>query len=197
MFVLFLMKRVLLKQFRFHGRGGQGAVIGAEILAKAAFFEGKWSQAFPFFGAERRGAPVKAFTRMSDREINSRSQIYDPDYVIVLDSKLLETINVLEGLKPEGTIIINTKKRPEDLELGFAVATVNATDIALKHGLLIAGMPVVNTAMLGALSKATSEVSIDSISKAILEEWPRRAGEVNVASAKMAYESTIVSSHVK
>lgn len=197
MFVLFLMERILLKQFRFHGRGGQGAVIGAEILAKAAFLEGKWSQAFPFFGAERRGAPVKAFTRISDREINCRSQIYEPDYVVVLDSKLLETVNVLEGLEPEGMIIINTNKRPEDLDLGFVVATVNATDIALKFDLLIAGMPVVNTAMLGALAKATKEVSMDSISKAILEEWPRRAGELNIASARMAYESTIVGSHVK
>lgn len=187
----------MLKQFRFHGRGGQGAVIGAEILAKAAFLEGKWSQAFPFFGAERRGAPVKAFTRISDREINCRSQIYEPDYVVVLDSKLLETVNVLEGLEPEGMIIINTNKRPEDLDLGFVVATVNATDIALKFDLLIAGMPVVNTAMLGALAKATKEVSMDSISKAILEEWPRRAGELNIASARMAYESTIVGSHVK
>jgi pyruvate ferredoxin oxidoreductase gamma subunit len=191
------MERILLKQFRFHGRGGQGAVIGAEILAKAAFLEGKWSQAFPFFGAERRGAPVKAFTRISDREINCRSQIYEPDYVVVLDSKLLETVNVLEGLEPEGMIIINTNKRPEDLDLGFVVATVNATDIALKFDLLIAGMPVVNTAMLGALAKATKEVSMDSISKAILEEWPRRAGELNIASARMAYESTIVGSHVK
>ena len=81
----------MLKQFRFHGRGGQGTVIGAELLAKAAFLEGKWSQAFPFFGAERRGAPVKAFTRISDHEILSRSQIYDPNYVIVLDPQVLGT----------------------------------------------------------------------------------------------------------
>jgi len=188
------MNLVLLKQFRFHGRGGQGAVIGAEMLAKAAFLEGKWSQAFPFFGAERRGAPVKAFIRISDREILLRSQIYDPDYVIVLDSELLETANASEGLKPGGMLVINTRKSPEDFDLDFKVATVDATDIALKFGLLIAGMPVVNTAMLGALAKATREVSIDSIFKAILEEWPRRAGEANVASAKMAYENTVVGS---
>jgi len=188
------MNLVLLKQFRFHGRGGQGAVIGAEMLAKAAFLEGKWSQAFPFFGAERRGAPVKAFIRISDREILLRSQIYDPDYVIVLDSELLETANASEGLKPDGMLVINTRKSPEDFDLDFKVATVDATDIALKFGLLIAGMPVVNTAMLGALAKATREVSIDSIFKAILEEWPGRAGEANVASAKMAYENTVVGS---
>lgn len=172
-------------------------MIGAELLAKAAFLEGKWSQAFPFFGAERRGAPVKAFTRVSDHEILSRSQIYDPDYVIVLDCKLLETINVLEGLKPDGMIIINTRKRPEDAGLNFKVATVNATDIALKLDLLVAGLPVVNTAMLGAIAKATGEVSIDSICKVILDEWPRRAGEVNVESAKMAYEGTVLGNAVK
>jgi len=183
---------VLLRQFRFHGRGGQGAVIGAELLAKAAFIDGKWSQAFPFFGAERRGAPVKAFTRISDHEIFSRSQIYDPDYLIVLDSKLLETIDVLDGLKPDGMIVINTRKKPEEFGFERKVATVNATDIALRFGLLLSGLPVVNTAMLGALSKATKEISLDSICRAIIEEWPRKAGELNVASAKMAYENTLL-----
>jgi pyruvate ferredoxin oxidoreductase gamma subunit len=165
-------------------------VIGAELLAKAVFLDGKWSQASPFFGAERRGAPVKAFTRISDEEILLRSQIYDPDYVIVLDSKLLDTVNVVEGLKQNGMIVINTNKKPEDLRLGFDVATVNATDIALKLDLLLAGLPIVNTAMLGALAKATGEVSINSICRAILDEWPEKAGEANVASAMTAYEST-------
>ena len=182
----------MLKQFRFHGRGGQGAVIGAELLAKAAFLERRWSQATPFFGAERRGAPVKAFTRISDHEIFLRSQIYDPDYVIVLDPRLLETVNALEGLKQDGMIIINTRKKPDELGLSFKAATVDATDIALRLNLVLAGLPVVNTAMLGALARATGEVSIESVYKAILEEWPRRAGEVNAESARLAHDSTVV-----
>jgi pyruvate ferredoxin oxidoreductase gamma subunit len=179
----------LLTQFRFHGRGGQGVVIGAELLAKAALLDGKWSQAFPFFGAERRGAPVKAFTRISDCEILSRSQIYDPDYVVVFDSKLLKTANILDGLQRDGMVIVNTKEKPD---LCFRVATVNATDIALKLDLLVAGLPVVNTAMLGAIAKVTGEISIDSIFKAILDEWPGRAGKANLAAVKLAYKNTFL-----
>lgn len=181
----------MLRQFRFHGRGGQGAVIGEELLARAAFIDGKWSQAFPFFGAERRGAPVKAFTRISDREIFLRSQIYDPDYVIVLDQKLLETTDVLEGLKGDGMIIINSKKKPEELCFSFRVATVNATDIALELNALVAGMPVVNTAMLGAVARATKEITIESLTEAIKDEWPGKVSEVNVSCAKNAYEKTL------
>jgi len=186
----------LLKQFRFHGRGGQGAVLGAELLAKAAFLDGKWSQAFPFFGAERRGAPVKAFTRISDREILLRSQIYDPDYVIVFDSKLLGIVNVLDGLKRDGMVVANSRKKPRELGLDFRVGVVNATDIALKLNALVAGIPVVNTAMLGAVAKATQEVSMKSITRAIQEEWPGRAGEVNVTCATNAYQNTIVEDQV-
>ena len=186
------MARLLLRQFRFHGRGGQGAVIGAELLAKAAFYDGKWSQAFPFFGAERRGAPVKAFARISDREILLRSQIYDPDYVVVFDPGLFEMVNVLEGLKKGGMIVINSKKIPEELGPGFRVAIVNATDIALEFNALVAGMPVINTAMLGALAKATGEVSIESILRSIANEWSGKSEEVNLACAKKAYENIVL-----
>jgi pyruvate ferredoxin oxidoreductase gamma subunit len=186
----------LLKQFRLHGRGGQGAVLGAELLARAAFLEGKWSQAFPFFGAERRGAPVKAFTRISDREILSRSQIYDPDYVILLDSKLLGVVDVFEGLKKDGMVIANYGRKPSELGLKFRVAVVNATDIALKLGALVAGIPVVNTAMLGTVARATHEVSMESVKKAIMQEWPGRAGELNVACAMDAYRNTVFEEHV-
>ncbi|MEM3501447.1 MAG: 2-oxoacid:acceptor oxidoreductase family protein [Candidatus Bathyarchaeia archaeon] len=180
----------MLVEFRLHGRGGQGVVIGAELLAKAAFIEGRWSQASPFFGAERRGAPVKAYTRISDREIYIRSQVYEPDCVIVFDHTLLGD-EVWSGLKPSGMAVINTGRTPENLGLRFRVATVDATSIALRLGLLTAGLPMVNTAMLGALARAYGVVSIDSVLKAIVEEWPRRAGEVNVAAAKAAYESTL------
>ena len=102
-------------EIRFHGRGGQGAVTAAEILAKAAFEDGKYCQAFPFFGAERKGAPVMAFTRISDKPIKKRYQVYNPDYVIVLDETLLEAVDVLSGLKEEGKVIINSNN---DVDLG-------------------------------------------------------------------------------
>ncbi|HIP35033.1 MAG TPA: pyruvate ferredoxin oxidoreductase, partial [Methanothermococcus okinawensis] len=104
-------------EIRFHGRGGQGAVTAAKILAKAAFYDGKYSQGFPFFGVERRGAPVMAFTRIDHKKIIVRSQVYNPDYVVVQDATLLDTVNVVEGLKKDGIVIVNTTK--DDLDLDF------------------------------------------------------------------------------
>jgi pyruvate ferredoxin oxidoreductase gamma subunit len=106
-----------MKEIRIHGRGGQGSVTAAELLAIAAFEDGLYSQAFPAFGVERRGAPVMAFVRLSDHTIRLRSQVYDPDYVIVQDATLIETVDVAGGLKADGTIIINTEHNPEDLHL--------------------------------------------------------------------------------
>jgi 2-oxoacid:acceptor oxidoreductase gamma subunit (pyruvate/2-ketoisovalerate family) len=179
----------MLKEIRIHGRGGQGGVTAAELLAKAAFKEGKWVQAFPFFGAERRGAPVKAFTRISDKPILIRSQIYNPDYVIVLDHTLLDVVDVTEGMKENGILIINTTKKPHQMNLkGLRVATVDATKIALQLKLLVAGLPVLNTPILGAFAKATEEVKLESVVEAIREEWPGAAGEKNAKAAMLAYE---------
>ena len=105
-------------EVRFHGRGGQGARMAAEALADAAFLEGNYAVAFPFFGAERRGAPVVAFTRVDQKKIRIRTQIYEPDYVVVLDDKLVDLINITEGLKKGGMAIINSAKKPEDIDLG-------------------------------------------------------------------------------
>lgn len=182
----------MLKEIRIHGRGGQGGVTAAELLAKAAFKEGKWVQAFPFFGAERRGAPVNAFARIADKPILIRSQIYNPDYVIVLDHTLLDVVNVAEGLKKDGIIIINTTRKPEEVNIkGYRVATVDATSIALKLQLLVAGLPVLNTPMLGAFAKATEEVKLESVIEAIRETWPGAAGEKNAKAAALAYERLI------
>lgn len=179
----------MIKEIRIHGRGGQGGVTLAELIARAAYKEGKWVQAFPYFGAERRGAPVKAFARISDEPILVRSQIYNPDYVIVLDESLLDVANVTEGLKENGTIIINTTLRPEEMDIsGYKIATVDATGIALELGLLVAGLPVVNTAMAGAFAKATGEITIESVVEAIKEEWKGAAGEKNAKAAILAYE---------
>lgn len=182
----------MLKEIRIHGRGGQGGVTAAELLARAAFKEGKWVQSFPFFGAERRGAPVKAFARISDRPILVRSQIYTPDYVIVLDPHLLKIVNVTEGLKRDGAVVVNTVKKPEDLGLKVKrIATVDATGIALELQLVVAGLPVLNTSMLGAFAKATGEVTLKNVVETIREEWGGPTGEKNSKAAQLAYERLV------
>ena len=180
---------MVLKEVRIHGRGGQGGVTAAELLAKAAFKEGKWVQAFPFFGAERRGAPVKAFTRLSEEPILIRSQVYSPDYVVVLDHTLLEATDVTEGLKPNGIIIINTARKPGEINIkNYRVATVDATGVAIELGLLVAGLPVVNTPMLGAFAGATNEIKLESVIEIIKDVWGGAAGEKNAKAAELAYQ---------
>lgn len=182
----------MLKEIRIHGRGGQGSVTAAELLAHAAFIEGKWVQAFPYFGAERRGAPVKAFARISDESILIHSQVYNPDYVIVLDPAIYKTVDVTEGLKKDGVIILNTTKHPDETGIkNFKVATVDATGIALELNLLVAGSPVVNTSIIGAFAKVTEEVKLESVVKAIKETWSGAAGEKNARAAELAYERLI------
>lgn len=170
-------------EIRFHGRGGQGAVTAAEILAKAAFEDGKYCQAFPFFGAERKGAPVMAFSRINDRPIRRRYQVYNPDYVIVLDDTLLEAVDVLSGLKEGGKVIVNTK---DDINFGENVESydIDATGIALD----VLGLPIVNTVMLGSFASVTGAVSLDSIINVIKETFPGKIGEKNAEAAKIAYE---------
>lgn len=178
-------------EIRWHGRGGQGGVTSAELLAKAAFIDGyKGVQAFPYFGAERRGAPVKAFTRISDEPINVRSQIYTPDIVAILDPGIVDLIDPSEGLKENGIIIINTPKAPTDFDYGSArVFTYDGTGIALKYNLLVAGLPVVNTTMLGAFAKATGLVKLETVQMVIKERWSGKVGERNAEGAKEAYET--------
>ncbi|NYT18199.1 MAG: pyruvate ferredoxin oxidoreductase subunit gamma [Methanobacteriales archaeon] len=169
-------------EIRFHGRGGQGAVTAAEILAKAAFEDGKYCQAFPFFGAERKGAPVMAFSRIHDKPIRRRYQVYNPDYVVVLDETLLEAVDIVSGLKEGGKVIVNTE---EDLKLdSVEVYTIDATGIALDT----LGVPIVNTVMLGAFAKVTGEVTLDSIIKITKETFPGKIGEKNATAAEIAYE---------
>ena len=188
-----------LLEIRLHGRGGQGAVTAANLLAVAALRSGnKDAQASPFFGAERRGAPVKAFARISSEEINLRSQIYNPDLVIVLDQHLLDLVDVTEGLKRGGTLLINTKKRPAEIASYFPntirVATVDATGLALKYEIKVGGIPVVNTAILGAIPKVTSAIKIEKIIEAIKERFPGESGDKNAKAARDAFGMTEVSS---
>ncbi len=181
-------------EVRFHGRGGQGAVMAAQALASAAFQEGNYAVAFPYFGAERRGAPVMAFTRVDKDKIFSKTLIYEPDYIVVLDDKLTGLVDVADGLKDDGMAIINSNAKPEDIELGKSVkcATVDATTVALET----LGQPITNSAILGAFAKATGLVSIDSIVAGIMDIFGSRIGEKlaakNANAAKVAYERTSV-----
>ncbi len=150
-------------EIRFHGRGGQGAVTAANILATAAFLEGNDVQSFPFFGVERRGAPVEAYTRIDNKKIDIKMYIYNPDAVVVLDTSLMSKIDVMKGLKEGGFLILNTQKKPEDFNLkNYKIAVVDATDIAVSFGLGSKSSPIVNTAILGAYSKAVGNVKIEN-----------------------------------
>jgi len=181
-----------LIEIRWHGRGGQGAVTSAELLAKAAIDEGKYAQAFPSFGPERRGAPVLAFDRISENKpIRVRAEILEPDVVVVLDSTLLQVVNVTSGLKENGLVVINSKKELQDIaaELGnkWRVAVVDATRIARET----LGVPIVNTTMLGALLRATGAVKVESMLAPLQARFDRLA-ERNISAMKKAFGETKV-----
>lgn len=177
-------------EVRFHGRGGQGAVVASEILARAAMKEGKYASAFPFFGVERRGAPVMAFCRIDDRPIRIHAGIYEPNHVVVLDHGLMKMVDVLEGQKEGGSLVVNTSMSMEELGLPTDRRTllVDATTIALRRGLGTATAPIVNTAILGAFARACDVVSIDSILESIRESAPAKRDQ-NVAAAQDAYRA--------
>jgi pyruvate ferredoxin oxidoreductase gamma subunit len=175
------MEESSMIEIRFHGRGGQGSVTAAEILAKAAFEDGKYSQAFPFFGVERRGAPVMAFTRIDDKPIEIRYQVYNPNYVIVLDDGLLDVVDVFSGLKDDGEVIINTTN--QKVSTKGNISSIDATGIALDN----LGVPIVNTVMLGSFAKKSGEVSLDSIISVIKQTFSGKIGEKNAKAAEIAY----------
>jgi pyruvate ferredoxin oxidoreductase gamma subunit len=173
-------------EIRLHGRGGQGSVTAAELLAVSAFDDGKEAQAFPAFGVERRGAPVMAFCRVGDEKIRIRTQIYEPDYVIVQDPTLMTTVDVLSGLKPGGTVLVNSEQSAEELGLDTAaqVVTFPATRIALEE----LGRPIMNTAILGAFSGLSGAISFEAIERSIRHRFPGELGDKNVNAARRAYE---------
>ncbi len=173
-------------EIRIHGRGGQGNVAAAELLSIAAFKDGKFSQAFPSFGAERVGAPVMAFVRIDDKKIRTREDVQNPDYLIVQDSNLIGSVPVLDGLKPNGLILVNSEKKPEELQLKTTakVETIPATEIALE----IIGRPIPNAIMIGAFCTITGLISLDAVQEAIMGKFPGRVGENNVAALERARE---------
>jgi 2-oxoacid:acceptor oxidoreductase gamma subunit (pyruvate/2-ketoisovalerate family) len=177
-----------VRELRIHGRGGQGAVIASKLLAVALFRESNDVQAFPAFGVERRGAPVTAFLRFDDRPIRLRCEITEPDDLIVLDPTLVEAVDVSGGLKPGGTILINSERAPADypsLLARFRIATVDASGIAVRHGLGTRSQPIVNTAIVGAASAVFGWFGMSAVEAAIEEEVPAKL-EANVAAAHEA-----------
>ena len=182
------LKKIL--EVRWHGRGGQGAWTASELLARAAISEGKHIQSFPEFGPERMGAPVTAFTRISTEPIRLHCAVYNPDVVAVLDPTLLKSVNVADGLNEEGgNIIVNTKDEPANVrkQLGSdrgKLWTVPATEISIK----VLGMPITNTAMLGAVARVTGIVSLQTVERMVKGRFRADVAEKNFTVVKEAYE---------
>ena len=177
-----------MKERRIHGRGGQGSVTAAELIATAALAGGGHAQAFPAFGVERRGAPVQAFVRFSNEKIRLRSQVYEPDYIIVQDSTLIRDVNVFAGMSEGGIAIINTEKKGEyALPEGVRLIVIDATQIALEE----IGLPITNTTLMGAFAAASGEITLDALKDAIEERFPGKLAETNFAAAKRAYNMVL------
>ena len=178
-------------EVRFHGRGGQGAVTSAELIALAAIDEGQFAQAFPSFGPERRGAPVVAFLRVSPTQIRIRSKVYNPDIVVVLDPTLLDIVDVSAGLKPTGTLVINTAKSLEQVrkDYGFKakLAVVDASKIAMEE----MKVPITNTTMLGALIRSAGLVRMESMDRPLNGRFGKIA-ERNKKAMQRAFDETLM-----
>lgn len=177
-----------MNEVRIHGRGGQGAVTLAELIARAVIKEGKYAQSFPSFGPERRGAPVLAFLRVDDKPIKIRAEVTEPDVVVVLDSGLMRVVDVMDGIKKRGVVVINTKKSPDMIRSEFKIkdrlVTVDASKIARD----VFGRPITNTTMVGALLKAINLADLEDVGEEIRKHFGEKVGEKNVMAMKRAFE---------
>jgi len=178
-----------MKQIRIHGRGGQGVVTAAELIAMAAFKDGQEAQAFPSFGVERTGAPIEAFARIDSQPIRTREQVQDPDVIIVQDASLLATVDVAKGAKPNTIAIINTAQDKTGLKINLPperVFTIDATKIALEE----LGRNIVNTVILGAFAKQSKLVSLKGLEEAIMEKFKSKGAvaEKNLKAVRRAFE---------
>lgn len=181
-------------EIRWHGRGGQGAVTSANMLADAAYRAGfKGVMSMPTFGAERRGAPVTASTRLSREALRFFSQVEFPDIVIVLDDSLMHSPATVQGLASDGFLLVNSAVDPESLDTGadYRIAVTDANAIAKEVGLMISGAPMVNTAMLGAIAKATGIIELEHIETAMAGAFSKAAVSRNFEAACKAYEQTV------
>ncbi len=175
-------------EIRFHGRGGQGTVVLSILLAKAFFQAGFQVQSFPFFGVERRGAPVEAYLRLDQKKILARTNVTTPDHVVVQDQTLLNSIDLTKGLRPGGWVLLNGTAQSVDVDRfpHQRIAVVDAGKIALKHELGSRTHPIVNTAMMGAFARMMEMPPMDAIVAAIREEVPAEPDR-NIAAAEEAY----------
>lgn len=175
-----------MTEIRIHGRGGQGSVTMAELIAEAGFYGGQETQAFPNYGVERRGAPVTAFVRLSDKFIRLRSQIYQPDYIIIQDASLLAGIDVFAGAKVGTVALINTKKSVSDFKVpqGVRLKTIDASGLALE----VIGRPIVNTILLGAFAGLIGSIKMSAVAKAIKERFSGELADKNIIAAKKGFE---------
>lgn len=182
-----------MQKIRLHGRGGQGAVVASKILADAYFRRGLLVQAFPAFGMERRGAPVAAYVRADSQPVRQRGEIADPNAIIVLDKAILDMVDVTKGLVPGGVVLLNHTLAPSQLHLGAGIrlATVDATGIAVRHGIGTSLAPIVNTVILGAFARLDPFLDQESILAAVAEGVPSKV-ESNLAAAREAYASIVV-----
>ncbi len=173
-------------EIRVHGRGGQGSVTLAELLAEAAYYSGQQAQAFPNFGVERRGAPVTAYTRIDNKFIRLRSQVYNPDYVIVQDVTLLTDPKILGDLKKGSVVLINSSKPLDNLKVpqGVRVKAINASGLALE----VIGKPIINTIFLGAFAGLSGLIKLSAIEKAIKERFEGDIAKKNILAAKRGFE---------
>jgi len=174
--------------------GGQGAVMGALMLAEAAFAEGKYAQKIPVYGGMRRGGDVTVFLRLDDKPIRRTSGIYEPDAVVILDPTLVKHPPVRRGLKKGGVAVVNWGRDPSEIDLGVPLGKlviVDATQIS-SEVFGIRAIPIVNTIMMGAIAKATDWVRLESLFEPIRRTFPGRVGELNVDACKRGYESVEV-----
>jgi pyruvate ferredoxin oxidoreductase gamma subunit len=176
---------------RLHGRGGQGVVTAAELLSVAAFLDGRYAQAFPSFGSERMGAPVMSFCRVANRPIRTREPVSRPEVIVVVDATLLHHVDLFAGLAPDGCLVINSSRAPQELGLASVLSaaparrlvTVPATDLARTH----IGRPLPNVCLLGAVAAATGVVSLASLEHAVRERFPESVAAANIAAARAAF----------
>lgn len=180
-----------MKQIRIHGRGGQGVVTAAELIAIAAFTDGKQAQAFPSFGVERTGAPIESFARLDNKPIRIREHIYEPNVIIILDSSLLDSVDVAKGCDKNTLVIINTSKDKKLLGLDIPkknIYPIDATKIALE----IIGKNIANTVILGAFAKVTKLISLNGLKKAIKQKFKDKGKDIiakNIKAVERAYNS--------
>ncbi len=180
-----------MRQIRIHGRGGQGVVTAAELIAIAAFNDGKKAQAFPSFGVERTGAPIEAFARIAKESIRTREHVYSPDVLIIQDPTLLGTVDVAHGANENTIVIINTTKQKSEIRKLLPLKNIYAID-ATKIALDIIGKNLMNTVILGAFAQVTGLVSLPALKKAVEQKFGSKGEEIvnkNIQAIEKAYKS--------